>query len=731
MNESMLFDREFGQPQSLQEQEGVNLWMLVNDRMHGRWKWAISAGVILGIALGVVGFRLAGISYTARGLVQVEGRLPTLVNETPETEQLTDFAGFIGSQAELMKDGRVLADALKDEQLKPHLPALGDDPLRELSKDLRVGVIRGTNLISIEFTAEDRRLAQSAVNAVINSYFSIYGPNSETQHTRTTQQIRSLLTDARRRLADLEQERERLLKSSLYGTLELTNFLGERVAQIAVLQEELGTMEALRTRVEDIAARENRPVVDDDVAPPTESELFESDPTLQALVKELEVEQYNLAALVTRFSDEHPTVRQARRRVGNIESSVEARRKEARETWNERMTSTLGYAALGRRIAELRDELEQLRTDIDRANVEQARASQITRDAARIGAEVAAYEVRLSGLQTESEAIRQGRVQIRAMAPLPTSPSRDRRVQYGLAGVVGGFVTSFAGFFLLGTIDRRAFASRQLESDRGRLRPLGVVPDMSRLGDTDEERVLLEDCVHRIRNRIEVRRPHSDRGFALKVSSPFQGDGKTSVAAALAWSYAQAGYRTVMVDADFIGRALSFQFGVLSEPGVREAMREPSEVRRWVRPARPNLDLLPAGSDRAVSAGHLQPAAMRELLDRLREAYEIVVVDSGPMTASVESLPILGAIDGVVLVLRRGRNRNRLVDCISDIKHVGANYLGVVLNYATLSDCQRYSSLSRTSTELASDAGDSRPAMPSHPVVSALGSRRAGEDPGT
>ena len=121
----------------------------------------------------------------------------------------------------------------------------------------------------------------------------------------------------------------------------------------------------------------------------------------------------------------------------------------------------------------------------------------------------------------------------------------------------------------------------------------------------------------------------------------------------------------------------------------------------------------------------MQPAAMRELLSTLRDRYEIVVVDSGPMTASVESLPIIGAVDGVVLVLRRGRNRDRLRECIEDIRHVGTPYLGAILNYATLGDCQRYSSLSRVSTE----HGDHTDSLtdPLHPVVSALGHRAGAE----
>jgi hypothetical protein len=433
-----------------------------------------------------------------------------------------------------------------------------------------------------------------------------------------------------------------------------------------------------------------------------------------------------LSLVRSRLSEQHPLVRQAASRYEASRAALESKRADTRTRWREAMGDKFSYAALGDRRAELSEELARVRASIEGDQRARTRVAAIDRDLLGVSAEITRYEIRLAGLETESESIRQGRVTIRALAQLPTSPSKDRRIQYGAAGFLGGFGVSLASFFLLGTIDRRAFASRQLEGDSNRFRPLGVVPDMSRLGDTDEERVLLEDCVHRIRNRIEVRRGHGERGFALKVSSPFQGDGKTSVAAALAWSYAQAGYRTAMVDADFIGRALSHQFSMLGEAGVREALRNPEQALSLIRAARPNLDILPAGSDRAINAGHLQPAAIRHLLSKLRNHYEIVVVDSGPMTASVESLPIIGAVDGVVLVLRRGRNRDRLTECIEDIRHVGTPYLGAILNYASLGDCQRYSSLSRVSSDL--EGGSSEASYPSHPVVSALGSRRTASD---
>ncbi len=658
--------------------------------------------------------------------MQVESELPTLVMETPETSSLQNFTSFIGSQAELMRDARVVSDALKSDQLQAHLPALGENPQSFLIDGLAINVIRGTNLIGVEFAAEDRRLAQAAVNSVIESYFRIYGPNSETTHTRTMQQVRTLLTDSRRRMADLEAERERIVRDSEFGTLETSARLDMIIEQVADLQGQVQYIDELRTSIEEVAAAEGRPVDPLDVAPPSDDDLRAADPALPVLIQAAEDDRLALSMLQARMSDQHPLVRQARVRLEASQAAIVAKREELRNRYREITGPTAGYATLGARRAELAEELSALRGQIERDQRERSRIASIDRDIELVSSEVVRYEGRLSGLETESESIRQGRVTIRALAQLPTAPSRDRRLQYSAAGFLGGFGASLASFFLLGTIDRRAFASRQLESESSRFRPLGVVPDMSRLGDTDEERVLLEDCIHRIRNRIEVRRSHGDGGFALKVSSPFQGDGKTSVAAALAWSYAQAGYRTVMVDADFIGRALSHQFSMLGQPGVREAMRDPDRVLSMICQARPNLDILPAGSDKAVNAGHLQPAAIRQLLLRLRGHYEVVVVDSGPMTASVESLPIIGAVDGVVLVLRRGRNRDRLAECIEDIRHVGTPYLGAILNYASLGDCQRYSSLSRVSAEVESDTGEI--SYPLHPVVSALGRRRYSDD---
>src|SRR5690606_17719004 len=142
-----------------------------------------------------------------------------------------------------------------------------------------------------------------------------------------------------------------------------------------------------------------------------------------------------------------------------------------------------------------------------------------------------------------------------------------------LLGAVGGLGLSFAAFFLLGTIDRRAFATQQLKGSSGRALPpcLGVLPDLSRSSDDPEASDVAAHCVHQIRNQIEAQRP-AEQGYVLAVSSPCQGDGKTSIVLSLGWSYAAAGYRTLMIDCDLVGRSLTRQLGMVGRPGLREAL---------------------------------------------------------------------------------------------------------------------------------------------------------------
>jgi Mrp family chromosome partitioning ATPase len=94
----------------------------------------------------------------------------------------------------------------------------------------------------------------------------------------------------------------------------------------------------------------------------------------------------------------------------------------------------------------------------------------------------------------------------------------------------------------------------------------------------------------------------------------------------------------------------------------------------------------------------------------------MVIVDSGPVTASVEAIPVAASCDGAMLVLRRGRSRSVVPESIAEIRSAGADYLGLVLNVADQADCIRYGSMSRA-IDADDPAARAEDRTPVHPLL--------------
>jgi MinD-like ATPase involved in chromosome partitioning or flagellar assembly len=155
----------------------------------------------------------------------------------------------------------------------------------------------------------------------------------------------------------------------------------------------------------------------------------------------------------------------------------------------------------------------------------------------------------------------------------------------------------------------------------------------------------------------------------------------------------------------------------LHAPGVREILHRGALRQDDLVEAQPGVWLLPVGVDVNVSASNLQVGAMRRLLRTLRDQFDIIIVDAGPVTASVEAIPVAASCDGAMLVLRRGRSRSRLSESVGEIRSAGAEYLGLVLNDAEQSDCLRYGSISKMSAEVANAIETGGAVVRKHPLL--------------
>jgi capsular exopolysaccharide synthesis family protein len=174
------------------------------------------------------------------------------------------------------------------------------------------------------------------------------------------------------------------------------------------------------------------------------------------------------------------------------------------------------------------------------------------------------------------------------------------------------------------------------------------------------------------------------------VSSPAQGDGKTTVATNLARAAALAGKDVILVDADLRRPQVATRFDVEStaglggvlvgEAGLDEAFVEPD----LDKPAGGRLRALPAGPPPPNPSELLASQRMKDLLERLVGMCDLVVIDSTPLLTVSDSIPLIELVSGIVAVARLDSTSKDAVRRLeSVISNAGGTLLGTVATGAT------------------------------------------------
>lgn len=166
------------------------------------------------------------------------------------------------------------------------------------------------------------------------------------------------------------------------------------------------------------------------------------------------------------------------------------------------------------------------------------------------------------------------------------------------------------------------------------------------------------------------------------VTSPAPGDGKTTIAANLAVTFAQQGMNVVLIDCDLRRGRLHQVFNVPREPGVSQVLRGQIAPGQGIAgTAIERLSIMPMGTVPKNPAELLGAPAMRELLDGLSRQYDVLVLDAPPVLAAVDASLAAVLVDATVVVLRAGETgEDEARQALTQLHTVGARIAGAVLN---------------------------------------------------
>jgi capsular exopolysaccharide synthesis family protein len=166
------------------------------------------------------------------------------------------------------------------------------------------------------------------------------------------------------------------------------------------------------------------------------------------------------------------------------------------------------------------------------------------------------------------------------------------------------------------------------------------------------------------------------------ITSSAQGEGKSITITNLAISFAEAGHKVLLIDADLRRPAVARLLVEKATPGLSNVLAGLSSEEEAVRPsAYTNLDILLSGDVPPNPAELLGSERMLQLMEKLSKKYDYILVDTPPVNIVSDTAVVANMLDGVLLLARQDRSRkDNIKRAVNNLKLTGAKILGCVFN---------------------------------------------------
>ncbi len=638
------------------------------------WQRHVLIGISLGLAV------LAAAAYllvtpkvyesTARLVIEQSG--PRLLTESQGVMLKSET--FLFAQCERILSAPILTDALDrlNHGGAGYRSLTTDNPLKKLKESLSADVGKRDDIVAVSFDGPDPNEAAQIANTVVQSYIENV---SRGQRTAASDVLKILSREKEKRETERAVQGQALLKfRQTNGVLGLANNEGNIITQklvtisTALTAAELATIDA-KVAADALNAWANDPRTQS-LKVPTGLNV---DKETQTLLTELSNAQLRLSVKTGGLAANHPSVRAEQSYITDLRLRVVD-------------AGQQGLARAQAREVELRRAFTQQRDEATSLTSVEAEKVRLEGDLRRTEQMCELLDARIKELTINEQAGALNITVIEDAAPdMKAVEPRPLRI-LGVGGLIG-LVAGLAGALVRDRTDQRLRSPQDVLSLIG-LPILGVVPRI--LAGQRGVRYLTahaqpmspaSEAYRTIRTAIRF----GASGTAAKtvlVTSAAPGEGKSTSASNLAISLAQAGYSTILVEADLRKPVMKDIFLSRSKGSINRLLRGEAVLEESIRPTDiDNLHVLLCDQPVQRPAEVIAGSEFKAILDRLKNNYQYVVVDSSPVCPVSDARVLATFCDVAIMVVCAGKSSRKMTHrAVSDLLGVGAKLLGVVVN---------------------------------------------------
>ncbi|MBI4847214.1 MAG: polysaccharide biosynthesis tyrosine autokinase [Nitrospirae bacterium] len=612
--------------------------------------------------------------YKATAVVIIEPDIPRVVDIGGAFDEGRSST-FYNTQYEIIKSSAVVKKAIDimEPQYKEEF-VKRKDPIEAFRRLISVTPVRGSALVNINVDNLNPKMAAEQVNAVARAYMQ-YNLQDKLLATKDS------FTWLSEQIAVL-QNKVKLSEMAMLQYNEKENVVSLEKRQ-GLLEEDLSDLQIKYTtaltkyKELEVTLKEMKELKDGS------KKFFRAIPlsyqsnnyiALQSDYNSLVLE---LAEKSKKYKDKHPDIISLKAKIDNLTSLIETE-----------VNRTIGSIELDYRITKA--SLDSILASIDAQKLESMRLAQqaiqygvLKRDA-ETNAQM--YDVLLQRLKEAdiSGNITANNVRIVDEAKIPEQikpPLFRNLLRAALAGLV-------LGIFICFLLDYMDYTVKSGDDVNLRLKEqlLGIIPMIKggvELTDKEDP-----DEISRYYRDIKTTIGFYGKEHKLKtmlITSSIRDEGKTTSTVFLAKSFALSDKKVLIIDADIFKPRIAKIFKVDHEVGVSDYVNSNAALDTLIKKtAIPNLHVIPGGLIPPNPGDILSSDRLKSLINSVKDDYDIVLIDSPPLSAALEVSSLGGAVDVVAFVVKAGNTSRAITRKILDVLRAGkGNILGVILTSAT------------------------------------------------